>query len=411
MSAPPPLEVPYFQPSIGRAEIDAVVDSLESGWLTTGPRVAAFEASFAEALGCRHALALNSCTAALHLALEAIGLQRGELVLVPTLTFAATAEVVRYFDATPVFVDCGPDLCLDPEAAAQTLEALAHDRPLPGLQPPYGKVRALIAMHYGGYACAMRPLLKLCARHGIDLLEDAAHTFPAAYRADATQAWQATGSFGRVGCFSFYANKCITTGEGGMAVCNDPELDRRMRLMSLHGMDRDAWRRSADTSRYWYYEIVAPGFKYNLTDLAAAIGHAQLRRADQLWKLRQQLAAAYSSRLAGLEAVELPPDDPETRRHAWHLYPIRLRLEQLRIDRATVIARLRERGVSCSVHWLPLHLQPYYREKYGYGPGCFPQAEAAWPRLISLPLFPDMRNEQLEHVCACLADILAETRA
>ncbi len=391
------MKVPFFRPSITEDEIDEVVATLRSGWLTTGPRTKDFEAAFARYVGAKHAIALNSCTAALHLALDAVGVGRGDAVLVPTMTFAATAEVVRYFDATPVMVDCDArTLCIDVEAARATVLALRTGRPVAGLRPPYGPLRAIIPMHYGGQMVDVAGVRALAAEFGLAVIDDAAHTLPAFYREHARATWRAAGTCADITCFSFYANKCITTGEGGMVVTDDDERAARMRLMSLHGLSKDAWKRfTAEGS--WYYEIAAPGFKYNLTDIASAIGLHQLRRADELWRARRMLVAQYREALAGLPGLELPEELPD-RQHSWHLFAVRLDLDVWRSGRNAFIDGLKQRGIGASVHWMPLHLHPYYRETYGLGPGLFPVAEAAWPRLVSLPLFPGMLTEDVRAV-------------
>lgn len=395
------MRVPFFRPAIGEAEIEEVVRCLRSGWLTTGPVTREFEAEFAAAVGARHAVALNSCTAALHLALEAIGVVRGDLVLVPTMTFAATAEVVRYFDAVPVFVDCDRRTqCIDVAATAMTLARLAAGEPVAGLAPPYGRVRAIIPMHFAGQMADVDGLRALATAHGLALIEDAAHTLPAYTRADAGAPWRAVGTTADITCFSFYANKCITTGEGGMAVTDDPAHAERMRLMSLHGMSKDAWKRYTSAGS-WYYEVVAPGFKYNLTDIASAIGRVQLRRAEELWRARRELAGWYHEALAGVPGVERPGEEPN-RRHAWHLYSIRLDLSVWTQGRAEVIEGLKARGIGTSVHWQPLHMQPYYRQTYGLTDAAFPVATALWPTLISLPLFPGMTRDDVEAVAEAL---------
>ena len=407
MLALPPVEVPFFRPSIGDAEVAAVVECLRSGWLTTGPRTKEFERSFAEAVGARHAIALNSCTAALHLALDALGLQRSELVLVPTMTFAATAEVVRYFDAIPVFVDCDPrTLCMDPEALARTLTELHAGRPVAGLEPPYGALRAIIPMHYGGQMVDVDAIRALADHYQLPVIEDAAHTLPASFRANESSPWRQVGSTADITCFSFYANKCITTGEGGMAVTDRDDLAERMRLMSLHGMSKDAWKRFMGGGA-WYYEIVAPGFKYNLTDVAAAIGSCQLRRAEEFSSARRGVAEALIAGLSDVEEVQLPTELPN-RRHAWHLFSLQLNLQRLDIDRNTFIEALTARGIGSSVHWLPLHMQPYYRENFGYNPQEFPVAAAAWPRLVSLPIFPSMTELEISKVIDAVKGIARE---
>jgi dTDP-4-amino-4,6-dideoxygalactose transaminase len=391
------MNVPFFRPSITEAEIEEVVATLRSGWLTTGPRSKQFEADFARFVGAKHAVALNSCTAALHLALDAVGLRRGDLVLVPTMTFAATAEVVRYFDATPVMVDCEPrSLCIDVAAARATLVALREDRPTAGLQPPYGRVRAIIPMHYGGQMVDVAGIRALADEFGLAVIDDAAHTLPAFYREHGQAPWRSAGTCADITCFSFYANKCITTGEGGMAVTNDDAYAARIRLMSLHGLSKDAWKRfTAEGS--WYYEIAAPGFKYNITDIASAIGLAQLRRAEELWQARRALAAQYRELLADVPGLELP-DELSDRQHSWHLFALRVDPTRWRGGRDALIEGLKERGIATSVHWMPLHLHPYYRETYRLGPGLFPVAEQLWQRLVSLPLFPGMRTEEVSAV-------------
>ncbi len=396
--------VPFFKPSISTDEIDEVVDTLRSGWLTTGPKVRQFETEFAGAVNARHAIALNSCTAALHLALEAVGVESGDLVIVPTMTFAATAEVIRYLNAVPLFVDCDQTLCIDPLKVREAIESISAGNPTGGLKPPFGKLKAIIPMHYGGHCCRMDELIEIGAKYDLKIIEDAAHGFPAYYRADQESEWKHAGTFSDVGCFSFYANKCITTGEGGMAVTDDDDLADRIRLMSLHGMNNDAWKRYSDRGS-WYYEIVAAGFKYNMTDIAAAIGIHQLRKAEMFRRKRAAVAGRYSEQLSGLPAVETPQDYTNTRINSWHLYSIRLNLDRLTIDRAAFIEELVKRGVGCSVHWKPLHMQPYYQDSYGLEAGLFPVAESEWRRLVSLPIFPDMTFDEVDYVGGAIKSI------
>lgn len=391
------MRIPFFRPMIGDDEVAAVVECLRSGWLTTGGVTREFEAEFAKYVGAKHAVALNSCTAALHLALEAIGLTRGELVLVPTMTFAATAEVVRYFDATPVFVDCDPRTqCIDVAAARRTIEAIRADSATAGLGPPYGKLRAIIPMHYAGQMADVDAVRELAREFDLAVIEDAAHTLPAFTRERNDAPWRSVGTTAPITCFSFYANKCITTGEGGMAVTDDDQYAERMRLMSLHGMSKDAWKRYTSAGS-WYYEVVAPGFKYNLTDIASAIGRVQLRRADELWRARQRIAALYRSALADVRGIELPFVDAN-RQHAWHLFSIRLDLSVWKRGRDAFIEELKERGVATSVHWQPLHMQPYYRDLYALRAEQFPVAAELWPRLVSLPLYPGMTEDDVSYV-------------
>lgn len=401
------MKVPFFQPDVDEAEIASVVECLRSGWLTTGPRTKEFEERFAEYVGARHAVAVNSCTAALHLALEAVGLQRGDLVLVPTFTFAATAEVVRYFDAIPVFIDAEPtSLCADPAAARTRVAEIAAGKDLPGLSGSTGKIRAIIPVHYAGQMVDVDAFRGLADETGAALIEDAAHTLPARYRSSAAHPWRAVGTTADITCFSFYANKCITTGEGGMAVTDRADWADRMRIMSLHGMSRDAWKRFS-ASGSWYYEIVAPGFKYNLTDIASSIGLGQLSRAESMWQARRRVAARLTEGLSRFEEIELPTELPN-REHSWHLFPIRLRLEKLAIDRAAFIECLKAEGIASSVHWMPLHMQPYYVQTYGHRESDFPVASATWPRLVSLPIYPTMSDEQCRLVVEAVGKIVAQ---
>ena len=389
------LQVPFFRPSIGEAEIEDVAQCLRSGWLTTGPRTKQFEAAFAESVGARHAVAVNSCTAALHLAVEALGLKPGQTVLVPTMTFAATAEIVRYQGAVPLLVDCDPlTFNMDLDDARRKLEQLpAGALPLErGLQPV-----GIIPVHVGGLMMDMDAVRAFAGEHGLWVVEDAAHAFPAAYRRQPDAPWRRCGeNTSAAACFSFYANKTMTTGEGGMAVTDDDSLAARMRQMSLHGLSHDAWKRYAGNSA-WDYRIVAAGFKYNLTDIAAAIGNSQLHRAEEMRCDREAIAREYRRAFADLEQIELPPD-PADRIHSWHLFPIRLNLDELSIDRDQFIEEIRRRGVGCSVHWRPLHLHPYYEETFGWRQEHLPVASHAWTRIISLPLFPGMSAEERQYV-------------
>lgn len=420
------LQVPYFRPSIGDDEINEVVSCLRSGWLTTGPRAKRFELDFAERVGGKHAVAVNSCTAALHLAVEALKLSAGQAVLVPTMTFAATAEVVRYQNGVPLLVDCDPvTLNIDLADAALKINQLREgDTPL----DPSLSVVGIMPVHVGGLMIDMDEVQSFADEHGLWVVEDAAHSFPAAYqtsgrcsetsgRHDATKgnipnpdcSWRRSGeNTAAVSCFSFYANKTMTTGEGGMAVTDDEQLAARIRQMSLHGLSHDAWKRFAGNNP-WDYKIVAPGYKYNITDIAAAIGLHQLAQAEDLRLERQSIARFYREELAEVDQIDLPPD-PADRVHSWHLFPIRLRLDRLAIDRNEFIERLRENGVGCSVHWRPLHLHPYYEETFAWRSEHLPTATEQWFRIISLPLFPGMREEERQHVVDVVRRISRENR-
>jgi dTDP-4-amino-4,6-dideoxygalactose transaminase len=396
-SASTSSSVPFFRPSLSEAEIEEVIDTLRSGWLTTGPKVKRFESQFAEAVLGKHAISVNSCTAALHLAVEALGLKPGQGVLVPSMTFAATAEVVRYEGAIPILVDCNPEtLNMDLDDAARKLEQLRQGK-LPQSIPKDTQVVGIIPVHVGGLMLDCDAMQAFAAREELWIVEDAAHAFPSAWRRNPSDPWQRCGEgTAEVSCFSFYANKTITTGEGGMAVTNSLELGNRMRMMSLHGLTHDAWKRySAGGS--WDYKIGAPGFKYNLTDIAAAIGIHQLARAEEMRKERESIAEIYLEQLSDVPEVELPPD-PTDRIHSWHLFPIKLRLEQLSIDRNAFIESLKQAGIGCSVHWRPLHLHPYYLETFGWRTTDLPVSSVVWERLVSLPIFPGMREGELDHV-------------
>jgi dTDP-4-amino-4,6-dideoxygalactose transaminase len=378
-----------------------VVATLRSGWLTSGPKVKRFEEEFAISAGAAYAVAVNSCTAALHLAVEALGLRTGQGVLVPTMTFAATAEVVRYLGAIPILVDCDPiTLNMDIDDAARKLAGVksadyaeSTDRE----SPKDLEVVGIMPVHVGGMMMDVGATRTFATAHNLWIVEDAAHAFPAAWRSGESDDWQWCGQgTGTVSCFSFYANKTITTGEGGMAVTEDETLAQRMRVMSLHGLSQDAWERYSGGSS-WDYRIIAPGFKYNLTDIAAAIGIHQLARAEEMRRARESVARHYLEALADVAGIELPPEDAN-RIHAWHLFPIRLRLDQLSIGRNEFMENLRQAGVGCSVHWRPLHLHPYYQETFGWRAEDFPVATKLWERLVSLPIFPGMRREEIDHV-------------
>ncbi len=396
----PVREGPYFRPAIGMEERRAVDETLASGWLTSGPQVKKFEASFASYLGVRHAVPVNSCTAALHLSLEALGVGPGDAVLTPTMTFAATAAVVCQLGARPVLVDCEPrTLCIDPEALARA------GREWKGP----GQLKAMIAMHYGGQMADMFRVAALGRELGVPVLEDAAHALPASIRESPGHPWISVGHTSPLTCFSFYANKCITTGEGGMVVTQDAALADRIRLMSLHGLSRSAWNRF-QVGGSWHYEILSAGYKYNLTDLAAALGVTQLQKADRFRAERKAIAESYAEQLRPYAELIETPKERKDRQSAWHIYPIRLRLNRWTIDRGAFIQQLAERGITCSVQWMPLHLHPFYQQQFGYRPGDFPVATAEWVRLASLPIFPGMTEEEVDYVCRAIREVVSEYR-
>jgi perosamine synthetase len=374
-----PDPIPFFRPEIGEAEIEGVADVLRSGWLTTGSVTGEFEARFAEYVGAGHAVAVNSCTAALHLALAAAGVGPGDEVILPTMTFAATAEVAVHLGARPVLVDSEPGgLNLDPGRVADAIGP---------------RTRAVMPVHYAGQAAEMDPILELARDEDVVVVEDAAHSLPAAYRG------RTVGSIGDYTCFSFYATKTLTTGEGGMVTTDDAEAAARIRSLSLHGLNRDAWDRYLGGP--WDYRVVAAGYKYNLPDTASAIGLAQLDRCEAMAEARARAAAAYRERLAGVDGVRPLRVLPD-RRHAWHLFVVEVGVEGRTADRDEVIRRLAGDGIGTSVHFRPLHLHPYYRDSLSADPADYPVATAAFDRILSLPLFPSITEDQIDRVAAAL---------
>jgi len=375
--------LPFHVPDIGETEVESVANTLRSRWLTTGPMVERFEREFARFVGAKYAVALNSATAALHLSLDAIGLRKDDEVVVPTMTFAATAEVVCYFQARLRLIDC--DRCTANITAESLERALTT------------KTRAVIPVHFAGHPCDMSSILQVARQHGLAVIEDAAHALPARYNGTTV------GVMGDFTCFSFYATKTITTGEGGMVTTKSKEYEERIRSMSLHGISRDAWKRYAGEGS-WYYEIVAPGYKYNMTDVAAAIGVVQLSRIDEMWKRRCQIARRYTEAFSAVEELDLPSVSREVE-HAWHLYIIRLRLEALRISREEFIGELKARNIGASVHFIPLHFHPYYRQVLANERRLFPNADWIYERCISLPIYPGMIESDVDDVIQAVTDI------
>ena len=380
--------LPFHLPEIGEEEIASVVETLRSGWLTTGPKVQKFEQNFARYVGCSHAVAVNSGTAALHVALEAIGIKPGDEVILPTLTFTATAEVVLYLQGKPVLVDCNQ--------ATLNLDVADIERKISR------RTRAIIPVHIAGHPCDMQPILDIAKHYGLKVVEDAAHALPAKYHG------QRIGTLGDITCFSLYVTKTITTGEGGVATTQNPEWAERMRMMSLHGISKDAWNRYSSEGS-WYYEALSPGYKYNLTDIAAAIGIEQLKKGDRFHERRRAIAGAYDEGLAGVPEIDLPARAADLE-HAWHLYVIQINPEKLTIDRNQFIELLKQERIGTSVHFIPLHLHPYYREAFGYTPADFPNATAAFKRIISLPIFPGMRQQDVRRVITSVRGIVERYR-
>lgn len=402
---PRPEFLPFAVPDIGEEEIAAVVKVLRSGWITTGPEVQAFQREFAQAIGAPYAIAVNSCTAALHLALEALGVGPGDEVLTTTLTFTATAEVVEYLGARTRFLDVDPlTLDITPELV-RTAVAKEYVRKAEGLihRTTGGRLKAIVPVHFGGQICDMPAFVALASELGVALVDDAAHALPASWQG------KSVGSFQCTTAFSFYATKTLTTGEGGMLTTHDPAVAERARMMALHGISRDAWDRYTFAGS-WYYEVHQAGFKYNLTDIAAAMGRVQLSRMNAMQRRRAELAGRYHMALAAIGVADLPHVMPGTE-HAWHLYPIRLKLERLSIDRGRFIEELKRRKISTSVHFIPLHGQPFYRNKYGYRPEDFPVAEATFPRLVSLPIYSGMKDSDVDDVVSAVEDVATTFRA
>lgn len=378
--------LPFALPEIGEEEISEVVSCLRSGWVTTGPKAKQFEADFAVFLGGDvEAIAVNSATAGLHLGLEAVGVGPGDEVITTTHTFTATAEVIRYMGADPVFVDIDAStLCIDVNA----IEAAITPR-----------TKAIMPVHFAGRAADMVPILALARKHGLRVVEDAAHALPTTCNGKLVGSLESD-----VTVFSFYANKTITTGEGGMLVTRNPEIARRARIMRLHGINRDAFDRFTAKVPSWYYEVVAPGFKYNMTDIAAAMGIEQLKKAREFQRKRAAIVDIYNQALADCPIVR-PPAPADGDIHSWHLYVIQLG-DSVGIRRDQFIDRLFERRIGCSVHYIPLHLQPYWRDTYALSPEMFPVSQRVYERTLSLPLYSRMTASDAERVVAAVREAL-----
>jgi dTDP-4-amino-4,6-dideoxygalactose transaminase len=386
--------IPFHRPSIGEEEINEVTATLRSGWLTTGPRTAQFEQDFQAYIGAPRALAVNSCTAGLHLALAALKIGPGDEVITTPITFCATVNVILHVGATPVLADVGADGNIDPASVAERIT---------------GRTRALIPVHLAGLPCEMDALWALANRHRLHVIEDAAHAVGTHYHGRPIGAADsATGARSSAATFSFYATKNLATGEGGMVTTHDESLAETLRILCLHGISKDAWNRYTDRGN-WYYEVLLPGFKYNLSDIQAAIGLHQLRKLERFIEIRTSYARLYHRALADVAEVELPPDAASSR-HSWHLYMLRLNLEQLEIDRAEFIRALRRRDVGTSVHFIPVPLHPFFAPYAGRPENQCPRALALYPRLVSLPLYPAMSEEQVEYVAAAVKEIVFGAR-
>jgi dTDP-4-amino-4,6-dideoxygalactose transaminase len=388
------VQVPFHRPSIGREEIEEVVRTLESGWLTTGPRTAQFEREFREYVGVPHAQAVNSCTSGLHLALAALNIGPGAEVITTPLTFCATVNVIFHVGATPVLADVGPDGNIDPASVAARITE---------------RTRAIIPVHLSGLPCEMDAIWALARKHGLHVIEDSAHAAGSYYRGSPIGAGDpASGNYSDACVYSFYAAKNLTTGEGGMVTTHDEELAESLRILCLHGMSKNAWNRYADRGN-WYYEVLKPGFKYNLSDIQSSIGIHQLRKLEGFIEVRVQLAQSYNRAFANIEELELPSDKADCR-HAWHLYMLRLNLDKLEINRDEFIERLKNKGIGTSVHFIPVPLHPFFAAYAGLPQNQCPKALELYPRLISLPLYPGMTESQVQYVAESVVEIARQTR-
>jgi len=378
--------LPFALPDIGEEEIAEVLDSLRSGWLTTGPKTKRFEEEFAAFVGAgAEAIAVNSATAGLHLALEAAGVGPGDEVITTPYTFTATAEVVRYLGAEPVFVDIDPtNINIDPLKVEKAISP---------------RTKAIIPVHFAGLACDMDAIEAIALKNELAIVEDAAHALPATFKNRLVGALDSDATV-----FSFYATKTITTGEGGMVVTRNPEVAKRCRVMRLHGISRDVFDRYTSAKPAWHYEIVSPGYKYNMTDVAASIGIHQLKKIWSFRERRAQMTERYDEAFADLPVI-LPPKAPGSDVHAWHLYVLRLG-DAASISRDRFIEVMSERGIGCSVHFIPLHLHPYWRERYTLKPEDYPYALQVYEKAVSLPLYTKMNDKDQERVISAAREIL-----
>jgi dTDP-4-amino-4,6-dideoxygalactose transaminase len=382
------MNIPFSKVDCSGHELKYVKEVIESGWLTTAGKCVEFEKQFGQNVGAKYACAVNSATAALHLAAEALGIGPGDKVFVPTMTFTASAEVIRYLGADPVFLDVEYGSCL---VTPEILEKAAREHP---------GAKAFVLVHFGGQAADMEGILAVCRKYGIKLIEDAAHAFPTRHKG------RMIGSFGDVTCFSFYANKTITTGEGGMLVTEDEAIYKRVKTMRLHGINRDIWDRFTSKKANWEYDVVAPGYKYNMPDVNAAIGLAQMERAEEFRIGRQRCVEFYYEKLINLPGIDLPVCKGPIDAHSWHLFWLVLNAHA-RINRNVFIERLNAAGVGTSVHYKPLHRMTYYRERYGLTPGDYPNAERHWQGCVSLPVYPGLTTGELAYVCETIRKALA----
>jgi dTDP-4-amino-4,6-dideoxygalactose transaminase len=399
--------IPFAKPFIGKEEEEAVLTALRSGWLTTGKETLAFEKDFSEFLQNRDGLdlpfcmAVNSATSGLHLAMEAVGIGKGDIVLIPSMTFTSTAEVVRYLGAEVVFVDVVKDgYHMDPAALEQTLRKLEKGATPKGSR----RAKAVVPVHYGGLPCDMDVIVPIARKYGLKIIEDAAHSFPSFIQDENDSAkgrW--AGLSGDVGVFSFYATKTITTGEGGMVVTRDKAIADRVRIMRSHGIDRSVWDRYSNVKASWYYQVIEPGYKYNIPDILSALGRAQLRRAYDLLAMREKIAAVYDKAFHDDRHFLIPPTGNGDARH---LYPLRLCPENLSLTRNEFAEKLQERGIGISVHFIPLHTMPYYKKRYSLEDNDLPETLKTFNRTISLPIWPGMTESQIDQVLTTVKSLV-----
>lgn len=378
----------FHKPFISDDEINEMVDTLRSGWLSMGPKTIRFEEGFTSYIGCKKSVAVSSWTAAGHLTLEAFGIKQGDEVIVPTMTFPATAEIVCYFGAKPIIVD------VDEDTLNISLSEIEK-----AITP---KTKAIIPVHYGGQPCDLDEINQLAKKYNLKVLEDAAHSLPATYKG------KKIGTISDVTCFSFYATKTLSTGEGGMICTNDEEIAERTAIMRMHGINRNAWKRYSESGS-WYYEVVAPGYKYNFTDLQASLGLPQLKKVDEMWDARKKIASRYTEALKDNELITLHTIKND-RESSWHLYPIKLNLEMLTKNRAQIIDEMKKNNVGVGVHFMPVHQHLFYSESFNLEDKNYPVASSVFPRLMSLPIYPGMTDKSIEKVLSVLTDTLRKFR-
>ncbi|SMO55258.1 perosamine synthetase [Balnearium lithotrophicum] len=377
------MQIPFHKPCITEDEINEVVDSLKKGWITMGKKTIEFESQFKDYIGCRNAVAVNSCTAALHLALRAIGLKEGEEVIVPAITFVATAEVVNYFKAKPILVD------VEKETHLIDVSKIEEE-----ITP---KTKAIIPVHYSGQPADMDEILEIAEKYNLYVVEDAAHSLPAWYKG------RKVGTIGDLIAFSFYATKTLATGEGGMVTTDNDEWAEMMKVLRLHGISKDAWKRYTKEGS-WEYDVLDNGYKYNTTDINSALGLAQLKKLEWMWKEREKIANKYNEAFGECEEL-IPYKVKKDRVSSWHLYPLKLNLKALKIDRNQFIEKLKRRGIGTSVHFIPLYRFTYYKRRFNYSTKEFPNSEWIFERVLSLPIFPGMTKEEVNYVIENVIDI------